>query len=90
MADEKATLKGDATSQLVQLKAKQAGFTTLRFTGIGSQDVEMMVRTAYTNHMVAQQLWAMCRDFGEALDRAGDEIPERFRAMFSAAILNTR
>jgi hypothetical protein len=83
-------LEGDATSQLVQTIVHRVGFANFKATGKGATDIEQLAKAAYNSHVVVQSLWSMCKDFGDALDKAGDTVPESFRAMITSAILNVR
>jgi hypothetical protein len=82
-------LHGDSTSQLLQLTVNDVG---LKFTptGKGHDDIRQLAVEAYNSQMITKILWQMCQDFTQAIDNAGDTIPEAFKAIVSAGILRAR
>jgi len=80
---------GDATSQLVQIICRDVGLKFIP-TQKGAEDIRKLVCEAYNTRLVVEALWKMCREFTTAIDEAGESVPEAFKAIVSAGILQAK
>lgn len=82
-------MTGDATSQLLQIIARDVGLTGFRPTGKGAEDARQIICLAYNNEKLIRDLWQMAADFSRALDEC-PELPEHVAVIVKTAILRTR
>ncbi len=93
MSDSKqgaAPLTGDATSQLVQITARDIGMKQFKSSGNGAQDIRRIIVAAHNLQNEVLDLWATIQDLCKLIDAEGDKVPESFRAAVTAGILRVR